>query len=203
MFKPGVLIYKVVIFNSSIMGKSLISEDVVNKFLLLLAGEDEYVDKLKEIINVAGKKDTKICYICMSRPYKDVIEDLEKRGFDTKKFFFIDVLSSHYGKPTPKKNCIFIDEPSDLGSIREAIKKTMNIEKFSAIIFDTISTLLVYQETSSIVKFAHEILSDEKQENVKKLFIVLKGGSVPLEENERLLKDLKMFADKTINIGER
>ena len=42
---------------------------------------------------------------------------------------------------------------------------------------------------------------DEKQENVKKLFIVFKNEITPTEENRRLLKDLTMFADKTIDIG--
>lgn len=61
--------------------------------------------------------------------------------------------------------------------------------------------MLIYQQTSSVVKFTHHMLTDEKQENVKKLFIVLKHDTIPMEENQRLIKDLEMFADKTLDLG--
>jgi hypothetical protein len=51
------------------------------------------------------------------------------------------------------------------------------------------------------VKFTHSILADEKQEHAKKLFIVLKGGTIPSKENKTLLKDLSMFADKTLHFS--
>ena len=67
------------------------------------------------------------------------------------------------------------------------------------VVFDTISTMLIYQNTSNIIKFTHEFLSEER-ENEKILYLVLKHETIPLEENEKLIKDLNMFADKTIDL---
>ena len=89
--------------------------------------------------------------------------------------------------------------PTNLAAIRAAIMKAVDEKKCSVILFDTISTLLVYQETSSIVKFTHSILTDGEQENTKKLFIVLKGDTVPGRDSRTLVKDLSMFADKTLD----
>lgn len=182
------------------MTVDLFQEIIRNKFLLILMGEKEYLSKLEEIIKSVEKTRTKICYVCLSKPYADVVEDLKKKGIGAADFFFIDVLTSHYREPEPAANCIFVPSPTDLTKIRVAIRKAIEDKKCSVVLLDTISTLLIYQQTSSIVKFTHNLLAEEKQENVKKVFIVLKEEGVPTEENQRLVKDLTMFADKTLDI---
>jgi hypothetical protein len=183
------------------MPLDLLQEIVNNKFLLLLLDEDECPPKLEEIIKFVEKTKTRICYICLSKPYSDIMEELGGKGFNTDNFFFIDVLSSHYREHGPAGNCIFVSSPSDLKGLRDTIRKATKERKCSVILFDAISTLLVYQETSSIVKFTHHLLIEKEQENVKKLFIVLKGDSVPKEENQKLVNDLMMFADKALDVG--
>ena len=177
----------------------LIKEITSSKFLLIMMEENEYVSRMEEIIKSVEKTKTKICYVCLSKPVSDVREELSKQGFSISDFFFIDVLTSHYHEPEPCKNCFFVRSPRDLASIRIAIKDAVNKKSCSVILFDTISTLLIYQQTSSVVSFAHSIMSDETKENVKKLFILLKQDTIPSDENERLMRDLGMFADKTIN----
>jgi archaellum biogenesis ATPase FlaH len=183
------------------MAFDLLREIVKNKFLLFLMEEKEYVRKLEEIIKSVGKTKTKICYVCMSKPYADVSKELEDRGIDISNFFFIDVLTSYYKEPEPAGNCVFVRNPNDFAAIRAAISRTISEKQCNVILFDTISTMLIYQETSSIVKFTHHLLSERGQENVKKLFIVLKHDTVPMEENQKLVKDLGMFADKTLDLG--
>lgn len=183
------------------MQMDLIQEIAKSKFLLILLEEKEYAARLQEIIKSVEKTKTKVCYVCLSKPYTDVMEDLRKQDLNVRDFFFIDVLSSHYMEQEPADNCIFVSAPTDLAAVRAAIMKAVDEKKCSVILFDTISTLLVYQETSSILKFTHSILADDKQEYAKKLFIVLKNGTIPGKENKTLLKDLSMFADKTLHFS--
>lgn len=180
------------------MCPNLLQEIVENRFLLILMEEEEYLIKLEGIIKSAERTKTKICYVCLSKPYVDVLEDLRKRNLDISQFFFIDTLSSHYKKPEKADNCVFVSNPSDLEDIKKAIKKIVEKKGCSVVLFDTISTLLIYQETSSIVRFTHNLISEREHEKTKKLFIVLKEEGIPSEENQRLVKDLGMFADKTI-----
>ena len=178
---------------------NVIKEITKNRFLLLLMDEEEYDRKLGKIIKSLEKTKTNICYVCFSVPYQHVVERLKEKGTDIKRFFFIDVLSSHYSKPKPQKNCIFISEPKDLDKIRKAILKTVIQKNCSIIIFDTISSLLVYQESYSILKFTHNLIISKEQENTKKIFIVLKDKTLK-EEGEMLIKDLSLFADKLLKI---
>ena len=182
------------------MSLDLIQEIAKSKFLLILLEEKEYTAKLQEIIKSVENTRTKICYVCLSKPYTDVMEDIRKQKFNVSDFFFIDVLSSHYKEQESVGNCIFVSAPTNLAAVREAVRKAVEDKKCSVILFDTISTLLVYQETSSIVKFTHHILTDKEQENTKKLFIVLKGDTASGKENKTLIKDLSMFADSTLDL---
>jgi len=183
------------------MTVDVLQEIINNKFLLILMEEEAYLSKLDEIIKSVEKTKTRICYVCLSKPYTDVMEDLKRKGISTSNFFFIDVLTSHYKEPERVKNCIFIPSPNNLTAIQIAIRKAVEEKECSVILFDTISTMLIYQQTSSVVNFTHHLLAEGKQENVKKLFIVLKHDTIPAEENQRLIKDLGMFADKTLDMG--
>jgi len=182
------------------MAMNFIQEMVNNKFLLILLEESEYLTKLEEIIKSFEAKKTKICYVCLSKPYSDVFREMKSRGINTDDFFFIDTLTSHYYPQQPSRDCIYLSSPTDLTAIRDAIGKAIKSKKCGIILLDTISTMLIYLETHSIVKFTHNLLSEKAQENVKKLFIILKGDSVPLEDVNRLTKDLEMFADRKLDM---
>jgi KaiC/GvpD/RAD55 family RecA-like ATPase len=177
---------------------NLIREIEKSHFLLLLLDEEMYLDKIAEIAKSIGKG-KRICYVCLSKSYKDVYDDLKKRRIDVKRFYFIDALSSHYKRMKSTENCKFLSSPTNLMEIRFAISKAIEEKGCETVVFDTISTMLIYQETSKIVRFTHEFLSEERERS-KILYLVLKHESIPTEDNERLVKDLGMFADKMINL---
>jgi hypothetical protein len=185
------------------MRADLLKDITENKFLLILMDENEYVNRLKEILKSVEKTGTKICYVCLSKPYSDIVSYLGANGISDDGFFFIDVLSSHYGAPEPSANCTFISSPANLEDIRKAIIEAVEKTKCSVVVFDTISTLLIYQQTHSIVKFTNSLVSEKKQENTKKLFIMLKDESALLEDMDMLTKDLEMFADKKIDLSRK
>ncbi|MFH0956402.1 MAG: hypothetical protein V1813_00915 [Candidatus Aenigmatarchaeota archaeon] len=182
------------------MQKSVLSGISQDSFVLVLIDEAQYARSLEDLIRSVEKTHTHICYICMSKPYTDVMEDLSAMGTETDKFFFIDGLSSHYKIPQPVQNCIFITSPSDLEQIRLAIIEAVEKHDCSTIIFDTITTMLIYQQTSSIVHFTNMLVSEKKQENAKKLFIVLKEGASGIHGAGDLEKDLELFADRKIDM---
>lgn len=172
-----------------------------SKFLLILANENEYAGQLCELLKSLGSSESnKICYICASRPYKDVLEDLRKNGVDSSAISFIDLLSSHYGFPEPRKNCIFVGAPNDLNSIRDAIE-TLAERGCNIILLDTISTLLEYEARFPILSFTHSVAATGNSGQIKKVFLALKDNSVPQEDNNALIDDLQMFADKIIDIS--
>jgi hypothetical protein len=171
-----------------------------DSFVLVIVDEADYAGSLGELMKSIENAHKRICYTCMSKPYSDVMDNLSALGMKTDKFFFVDVLSSHYTMPEPVSNCIFVNSPSDLEEIRLAIIDAVENHDCSAIIFDTITTMLVYQQTSSIVHFTNNLVSEKKQENAKKLFIMLKDNAPGNHGAADLEKDLELFADRKIDM---
>lgn len=170
-----------------------------SSFLLLLLGEENYMEPLCEIIKSIKEASDKVCYVCLSRPYDDILADLKNRGFDTKPFVFIDVLSNHYRKPEPRRNCIFLDPPGDLDALKKAIEGAVEKEKCGILLFDTISALLIYQEEFPILEFTNSLKAGHNIKKAKKVYVVLKDGGFAEKENSELISDLKMFAEKTVD----
>jgi len=167
-----------------------------NKLLLLILKESQYLAHLSKVIKSINNSQSNICYACLNRPYKDLIEDMKKEDINFNRFFFIDILSSHYIKPSPVKNCVFIEEPIKLVNIQSAITELVNKEKCSTIIIDTIHTLLDFESSFSITKFAHNLTIEKKDKN--KIFIALDENGFTRESAGELTKDLSMFADKVV-----
>lgn len=180
---------------------NIVDDVASSRFLLIVMDEGKYMEQLHEIVKSVDRAKNSICYVCLSRPYEDVESELKKNKIKTGNFTFIDVLSSHYERPAPRKNCIFLDSPDNLDAIREAIVRAAGKEKFSVILLDTVSALLIYQEIFPILRFTNSLASEKEQENVKKVFIVLKNISGAEKEGSELIDDLKMFADKTLDMG--
>ena len=169
-----------------------------NKLLLLILKESQYFVHLSKVIKSVNNSQSNICYACLNRPYKDLIEDIKKEDINLNRFFFIDILSSHYTKPSPVKNCIFIKEPIKLVNIQSAITDLVNKKKCNIIIMDTIATLLDFESAFSITKFAHNLTIEKKDKN--KIFIVLDENGFTREESKGLTKDLGMFADRVVEV---
>ena len=167
-----------------------------NKLALFLLDDKNYSDKLYNIIIQAKKQNKKICYICFTKPYADVIDNFNRERINSKDFIFVDVLSSLNYPLKPIKNCIFVPGPQNLGGIKKAIKKAVTKSECTAAIFDTISTLLIYQQPDSIIKFTHELLTEKFQKEISKVYVVLREKGVYRDENKKLINDLNLFADK-------
>jgi len=171
-----------------------------NKFLLILLEDQVYKEKIKEMAEFLEKTGSKACYVCLSRPYADVMDDFKNSVMNADVFFFVDVLSSHYGTPEAVQNCIFVSEPTDLEGIGNAITKVIDENNCTAVILDTVSALLLYHQIYSITKFTNKLVSKNKEEKIKKLFIINRGESIPIDEIDMLTKDLGLFADKKIDV---
>ena len=166
----------------------LFNEIFENKFLLVLLTEQQYEKRLSEMIKNLEKDHKTICYICLSRPYKEIASSLQS--------------ASHYKKPANIDNCIFLQDPSGLAALQYAIAKAVSEKHCSVIIFDTISSLLMYEQTHDIVRFTHQLTIEETYKDTNKVFVILKESSSLAEYYETLVKDMEMFSDKKIDIAD-
>jgi len=122
---------------------------------------------------------------------------LEQKGINTKKLFFIDLITSEISEATEKiDNCLFMESPKSLTDLSIALSeavKSMPGDKF--IFLDTLSTLLVYNQLTTVTKFAHFLTSKMRQWDINGLLV-----SMEKETDPNLQAQLAQFCDKVITL---
>ncbi|MEK6943633.1 MAG: hypothetical protein AABX00_06225 [Nanoarchaeota archaeon] len=166
-----------------------------NNIILLMVSKEGYRKGILDVSQFLDKNSSKVCYVCVNEPYGFVSGNLAKSGIDVKKFFFIDTLTRNVQEPPHADNCIFVSSPSALTEISLAFSKALNEMHCDASIFDTLSTMLVYEKPHAIIQFVHNLLTKLRISSGKAIFVTLKD-----DVNSELTKDLFMFVDKVVDM---
>ncbi len=174
-------------------GKSGIGKEIKeNDIVLFLISDKRYPESVKDIAAAAAKTFSKICYVSLNKPFDTLVSIFNKSGVDTDKIVFVDCVSGGF-KKTGGANVVFVSSPKALTEMDIAIKKALDKEKFQGLVFDSLSTLLVYEEPFTVIKFSHSVISKLRNAKAKGVFLTLKG-----DIKSELVKDLGMFVDKVV-----
>lgn len=160
------------------------------KILLLSVGSKDYRDAMKELSVFAAGKSGRACYITLNDPYESI---QGKLGESATKMFFIDCVTSTIKPAAPAKGVAFVSSPRAFTEISIALKKAMKEEKVDFAIFDSISALMVYEKSMSVLKFIHSLVLACREGGMSCVFVMLKE-----DVDGATLKDLTMFVDKVI-----
>ncbi|MFH0861713.1 MAG: ATPase domain-containing protein [Candidatus Altiarchaeota archaeon] len=146
---------------------------------------------LKDLTKVPDK----ICYISLNRPYTSLVKTFKKGGLDTERIYFIDAITRTAQIPQECKECEFVSSPGALTELSVTISKVMDGGQYKYIVFDSLSTLLVYESDTTIAKFVHFLMAKVRVAGCNALFTCLKQDAESV-----LIKDINMFADKVIHL---
>ncbi len=167
-------------------------------FLLLVFDDMNYENKILEIVSELCKNH-KICYVCSSRPYGDLVEEFKSSKIDITKFVFIDLLSTYYKDKRNTARCIFLPVLSDIATLSKTIQTLVQEKDCTVVILDSISSLLKFHSKDNLIRLAHSMSYELDFSKNKKLFFVNKDINKAVNPYvERLLQDLVLFADKKI-----
>jgi hypothetical protein len=158
-----------------------------NQIIVYVVPMGNYDSGIKNIVSASAQLDGTMCYISLNKPYKTLLKNFE--NIDANKIFFIDSVSGRVGKD---ENVVFVSSPKALTELSITITDVMDRE-FSTFLLDSLSTLLIYGDTSAAIKFTHFLISKARMKNRKFIFTFLEEDS-----KKELMKDLNMFVDKVI-----
>lgn len=160
-----------------------------NQIVVFQISKKNYMEKTYEIIAEMSKIYSDICYITLNRPYQTMLKDFAARKIDPKKFVFIDAVSGG-GKNAEK--VIFVQSPKSLTDISIDMSGLLG-KKTESFIFDSLSTLLIYEDSTTSIKFVHSIVSKVRTADKRLVFMSLKEDS-----ETDMMKDINMFVDKIV-----
>lgn len=132
-----------------------------------------------------------LSYVTLSKPYHALVKHFKFRKIDAKRFFFIDCITkSVIKRPKKVKNCVFVPNLTDL---KKTLRKILQSKKFDILIFDSLSSLLVYEKEQPAAKFLHELSVMIKCLKRKAIFIILEK-----DVEKSVIKHFGMLTDKTL-----
>ncbi len=166
-----------------------------NKIVISVIPNREYAEYMVEIARSLASNYKKICYVNLNRPYSTLIDIFESQGIDPTKFFFIDGVTKKAGGAKKVDNCLYIDAPNALTQLSLSINKLFKTLKPEILIFDSISTILIYEKVNIVTRFMHDLTEKIRSVGCIAIFTALEEGI-----SSDLMKDLHMFTDKTINL---
>lgn len=168
------------------------------KLSLLIISSEEYLKSITIVLKRASLKYGKILYISLNELYENLIRNLENNEIDIKNFYFIDAITSTAQTNIERTtNCTFVTSPNALIELSLVISQKIDELEPDMIIFDSLSTLFIYENEATAVKFVHSLIGKMKAAGCDSILTTLEGDA-----NRKAIKDLGMFVDEFLTMSE-
>jgi len=159
-------------------------------------------EKLKlyniEIIRQLIIEKHSILVVTTNQPYSTLVKNYENCGLDLSRIWFVDAITkSALGRiPQEANNCRFVKNPANITDLGIVISDVLNNfpDEKPCILFDSISTMLIYISSINISKFLHFITNKLKLLNSPGIFLAADKSLDPL-----LMTQIVTFVDEVID----
>jgi len=166
--------------------------------ILVVIPFENFIYKIIDILKEVYSGEEKICYVTLNKPYKALTSIMQERGFPLDRVIIIDAITKTVIKqPAVTRNCIFISSPIAYPELATAIESVMTTQKIGAIIFDSISTLMIFESEQNTVNYARQIIDWAAMYKCESLMAFLKEDS-----NKDIMQHLSALVDKVISLEE-
>ncbi|MGM5480836.1 MAG: DUF7504 family protein [Nanobdellota archaeon] len=162
--------------------------------VVVVVPNEKYTEYIKEIANELAKGSKAVCYVSLNKLYASL-----NRLFDAKlknKFFVIDGITKSAMPDAPSAdNCVYVSSASALTELSLSMNQVLNTGQFDSLLFDSLSTLLIYNKGDVVTQFVHDQMGKVVTLGGNAVFTCLEGDT-----KSSMIKDLGMFVDKVIHL---
>ena len=141
-----------------------------NKVNIVVVPGKKYNQKVITLIKGFSKKN--ICYVTVNKAVDSFVQMLKKGKVKTEYLFFIDCITKTIVKPEPRKDTIFCSSPNALTEISLAVNKIVDSGVSEVVVIDSLSSMLVYHKSSTLMKFVFHVINKVKSSTVVLVLLV-------------------------------
>ncbi|MBI2130684.1 hypothetical protein HYU10_02845 [Candidatus Woesearchaeota archaeon] len=166
-----------------------------NQIVLSILSNYYYNESLLKVLKGIGDK--KICYVALNKTADSLIKSFRANGIGTDNIFFIDAVTRPAVSGKPSLNSILVSSPYALTELGIAISEILKSKAFEFVVFDSLSTLNIYQQEnkSAASKFTSHIINKIRNHGHKGVFTCLENDA-----DSELVKKSLMYVDKVLDI---
>ncbi|MBW2989822.1 hypothetical protein KY358_05905 [Candidatus Woesearchaeota archaeon] len=174
-------------------------KDLKQYVALATVGAKDYQEtNLKMIRNLIDEQSLPGVYVSLNKPFKTMESIFKKKKIETKMIIFIDAVTKTAGGKIEKTDkCLYIGSPDNLSDISiamdQAVMSLPSKEKF--VFFDSLSTLLLYNNAATVAKFIHFLAGKMRVWAVKGIIVSLRK-----KDDKDLIEELTQFCDVILDL---
>ncbi len=170
-------------------------EGLEKPIVLALIDPVRYQDALVELVKYFTARTPRGIYVRLNKPFAVLSKMFDKAGVSTKSLFFVDAITN---VPTPDEGPVATCLGSGVGLSNLCIGISKAVSRFSEdkfLFLDSLSTLLIYNDSKAVAKFAHLLTEKMRRWGAS-------GSLLTVEMNaERdVVSQLAPFCDKVVKI---
>jgi KaiC/GvpD/RAD55 family RecA-like ATPase len=170
-------------------------EGLEKPVVLALIDPMKYQEAVFELLRYFTAKIPRGVYVSLNKPFSVLTKSFEKAGISCASLFFVDGITNVPSIQEDKDHAC-LGSGVDLSNLCIAISKAINgISGDKYLVLDSLSTLLIYNDSKSVAKFAHLLTEKMRRWNAS-------GSLLTVEMNaERdVVSQLAPFCDKVVKI---
>jgi len=158
--------------------------------MVLVMGK-EYYKSLLKLNRELSEANAGICYVTFAKPAHSLLEEFGKNGIKTGNFHFIDCIGRQANTCKDGEGCSCISAPDEMREIGGVIMDVLDSGKYSLLIFDSISSMLLYNDPLKTVRFLNNLMIVLEEKRTKGLFRIMKN-----DVDKPPITEIVLFADR-------
>ena len=152
----------------------------------------DYNDLVMDMTEEMSRNHSSVCYITLNKTFRAMLRLLRDRNISVDKFYFMDFITPRVLQRDPSERCMFLDSFDDLDLFAEKLLTLVRANRIEAVIFDSLSSFLVYKSDAEVIGFFDYTVSFLEEMGVDLALIALS------EDAKRpAVKQMKMLVDNT------
>ena len=166
--------------------------------IYFFTAEHEYLTDLKKAIffNITTKGQGPCLYVTLNKGYKTISAELRKQKGTISNVYFIDSSARTKEETTNSDNVILISGPHALTELSLAINAAARTKHFALVFFDSLDTLLIYNDIKTVEKFIHYLISSLRNLHVSGILFCLET-----EAAKQIIPPICQFCDGCVHIN--
>ena len=177
---------------------ALVDDLKKNQIVLSILESNNYNDTIVDTIKNIPK-DANVVYITLNKTASSLESYLSKFGISTERFTIIDCITKTITDIKDTDRVIYLESPRSLSDLSFILTGVLKSKDHQYLIFDSLTTLMVYQDKPIVVRFVLNIVNRIRATTCKSILF-----AVNLKEHKDFLKEISIFVDHVINVrGEK
>lgn len=165
-----------------------------NKTIMVMVPSESYNDVLIGAMkSFSGKS---VCYVTLNKTAEAIKEMLKKKKIKTKDVVFIDGITKTIRQVADSSDGIYyVASPAAMTDISILINRMLKHD-FEYLIFDSLTSLLVYESKAPVAKFVSALTNNIRASKTRAAFFAL-----AVKEQSTLLAEAGMFVDRVVDLS--